>query len=482
MHQSIATINSPEFINLQPLDLNPQMSLCDIKVLYIGENRNRSFITKEVATEMAKTLRGAPIVGYFKEDKGDFADHGEVVYIDDEGIHFECKTRPYGFVSPSADVWFQKFEDLDDFGNAIEREYLMTTGYLWVGQFPEIQDAIMQGRPQSMELDEKTLNGKWSTNTKTGMDFFIINDAIFSKLCILGEDVEPCFEGASILAPTQSTSYTMDTSFTNTLFSMIQDLKNFALKGDEINMEDFEKNANTPKEADSFEKKDAVENSETSFAKKEDEKEKEETTVKEDEKEEDVEDSEEKDKETEDEKASEEEEKEEDDEDKKKKVAMASLNNNVLSSYLTVNAKDTLATVTSSNDVENKFNLLKEEYDTLNSKYEELKTEYQGLLDFKLQIENEKKDELIKSFYMLSDEDKKDVIENKSKYSYDEIEAKLSVICVRKRVNFDLEDSSENKNTLEEKETPVMTFNLEDTTSSIPAWVQALKNARSKNN
>ena len=62
MHQSIATINAPEFINLEPLDINPLMSKCEIKVLYIGANRNRSYITKEVATEMAKTLRGAPIV------------------------------------------------------------------------------------------------------------------------------------------------------------------------------------------------------------------------------------------------------------------------------------------------------------------------------------------------------------------------------------------------------------------------------------
>ena len=31
MHQSIATISSPEFINLQPLDINPLMSKCEIK-------------------------------------------------------------------------------------------------------------------------------------------------------------------------------------------------------------------------------------------------------------------------------------------------------------------------------------------------------------------------------------------------------------------------------------------------------------------
>jgi hypothetical protein len=44
-----------------------------------------------------------------------------------------------------------------------------------------------------MELDEKSLEGHWSTDINDDIDFFIINDAIFSKLCILGDDVEPCF-------------------------------------------------------------------------------------------------------------------------------------------------------------------------------------------------------------------------------------------------------------------------------------------------
>ena len=51
---SIATISSPEFINLEPLDINPLMSKCEIKVLYLGKNRNGSAITKDVATEMSK--------------------------------------------------------------------------------------------------------------------------------------------------------------------------------------------------------------------------------------------------------------------------------------------------------------------------------------------------------------------------------------------------------------------------------------------
>jgi len=49
-----------------------------------------------------------------------------------------------------------------------------------------------------MELDENTLDAFWTKDNNGKPQFFIINEAIMSKLCILGEDVEPCFEGASI--------------------------------------------------------------------------------------------------------------------------------------------------------------------------------------------------------------------------------------------------------------------------------------------
>ena len=229
---SIATIDSPEFINLQPMDINPLMSKCDVKVLYIGQNRNRSSITKQVATEMSKTLRGCPIVGYYIEKKEDFGDHGDQVIIDGEGIKFNKLTKPYGFVAPDARVWFQFFEDQDEFGNTCVREYLMTEGYLWTGQFEECQRVLENSNPQSMELDEKTLKGYWSTDNNKGIDFFIINDAVFSKLCILGDDVEPCFEGANVSAPNLSSQFSKDDDFAKSLFTMMSELK-FALNNSE---------------------------------------------------------------------------------------------------------------------------------------------------------------------------------------------------------------------------------------------------------
>jgi hypothetical protein len=117
---------------------------------------------------------------------------------------------------------------------------------------------------------------------------------------------------------------------------------------------------------------------------------------------------------------------------------------------------------------------LEVELEELQSKYSKLEEDYNALVEFKNQIENEKKDTLINSFYMLTDEDKADVIANKANYSLDDIEAKLSVICVRKKVNFDLdEDASKDEN--KDVDTSVMTYTLGEEETSTPAWISALK-------
>ena len=97
-------IAGPEFINLQPLEINPLMSKCLIKVFYLGHNRNGSYIDRDTALSMSKTLRGAPIVGAWYDEKEDFGDHGEVIHIENNEVSFGCRTVPYGFVAPDAEV------------------------------------------------------------------------------------------------------------------------------------------------------------------------------------------------------------------------------------------------------------------------------------------------------------------------------------------------------------------------------------------
>jgi len=77
---------------------------------------------------------------------------------------------------------------------------------------------------------------------------------------------------------------------------------------------------------------------------------------------------------------------------------------------------------------------------------------------------------------MLSEEDKKDVIENKEKYSLDEIKAKLAVVCFEKKVNFTTTENVEEVSNKEENENEVITtFTYSDDSSNLPDWVKAVK-------
>ena len=453
--QSLATIKAPEFINLQPLDINPLMIKCDIKVLYLGENINRTYISKDVATEMAKSLRGAPIVGYFKQEKEDFRDHGEKVIVDADGIQFSSMTKPYGFVSPDSKVWFQEFEDTDSRGVSVLRTYLMTQGYLWKGQFEEEVDCLISsgGKPHSMELDEESFDGYWSNIDNSNYEFFIINDAIFSKLCILGDDVEPCFEGSSVTPST--TNYSLDTNMTKTLYTMMKDLQQVLEGGNTVEDEKTLEQAveEAKEEATQEEATPAVENEEAGSTT-------EEPSVKT----------------VEAEPAAVVEEKNSEIEDNSVEMPTENIEVNIegASSEYAKTEDDKEDKEEKSEDSEEekkdeeeskKYSMLQQTYEALKADYEILAKEVAELREFKLNEENKAKDSLISEFYMLSDSDKQDVIANKSKYTLDEIKSKLAVICYDKKISYSADSQEEYVGT---------TVNVAQVDSTVPAWLEAV--------
>ena len=81
---------------------------------------------------------------------------------------------------------------------------------------------------------------------------------------------------------------------------------------------------------------------------------------------------------------------------------------------------------------------------------------------------------MVDSFYMLSDEDKKDVIDHSDEYSLEQIEGKLAIVCVRNKVDFKLADE---KN--EESNGQQFMFSLQnkndDTEDDVPEWVKAVR-------
>ena len=505
-HTSVRLNTPSEFIQLTPI--NPLISKCQIKVCYVSDqpNRNRSVITKEVARKIANTIPGTPIVGYYNPYKQDFEEHNRTISLKDGEIIIEDATRPYGFVDLNARCWFQKF--LDD--NKEEREYLMTEGWLWTGQYPEALRILSQGNGQSMELDKNLINAWWTKDGNGKPMFFIINEAVMSKLCILGQDNEPCFEGASITSVQFSltkdfnyqlqkmkdqltellnnkggaqvfTTYavTVGDSLWTALYSHLktayqdnysiagifedEDQKYAVLKDNSTENKyvrlnfsfsesdgfSAEENVNeveyTPAEEPQFSLSD-VEAFELEYKKKDEEDPEDGEKDKKDKSE-----GNDSDNSTEDKKGSEEDKDENEDKDKKKKT-----------SYSLDDIIEYQELLTKFSDLEAKYNALAEEKTQLES-------ELQPLRDFKLAADRKAKEDMINSFYMLDDEAKKDVRENIDKYSLDDIEAKLSILCVRNKVSFNLEDDNNPKGPI--------TYNLglnEFGDESTPAWVKAV--------
>ena len=429
-HISVPIPGSIEIINMQASDFSPLISKCQIKVCYVGDtpNRNRTVITKQEAEKMAPTLRGSIIAGFYNEQKGDFEEHNKELSIENGEISYKAITRPYGFVDLSARCWFQDFID-----DGVPHTYLMTEGWLWTNEYPECQRVIDKGNGHSMEIDEKTCSGEWAKDNKTGLEFFIINEAIISKLCILGEDVEPCFEGASIQgAQKVQYSFSLDKNFQNDMKSMMFELNKYLNKGGEP-LKELEKVIETA-EAEAPEVEVETVDAETASTPVEEEPAETPTETP-----------------AEPEAAPEEEKEPEVDYELKYNELMA------------------------------QYSALEAERDTLRQNNESLTSENSTLKQFKLAVERKEKEEMINSFYMLSDEDKKDVRENIDSYSLGEIEAKLSVICFRNKVSFSENDTSEANN----EASSSMTFSLnsldvED--SSVPAWIKAVRDVQKNKN
>ena len=518
-HESLPIIDTPiELINVTPV--NDLVSKCQIKVCYVQDtpNRNRSIITKDVAREMANSLPGCPIVGYYNEEKGDFEEHNRFIEIGNGKITVKPKTQPYGFVDLHAKVWFQWFHDDDD----VDREYLVTEGYLWTKAFPESKRVVTRGNGQSMELDETTLDATWTKDNKGLPKFFIINEALILKLCILGEDVEPCFEGANITAATQ---FSFEPQFKQQLFDMMAKIQELLQEGGKpmyttcaveigdslwssiydylyktypeqqedgcccgsiyriegIYEEDGQKftilqerasskyyrlnfslteaegfvpsnelievtKTYVPAETPQFSLADieAYENELiTKFNQNLDNS--------------DEGTSDENDISTEGENQSSQSSEPDPVEPPEDEIKKAySLDE--IPEYVELTQKFAA--------LEIQYNSLVEEKETLTATIESKDQLIAELTKFKMETERKDKQAMIDSFYMLNDEDKADVIANIDTYSLDDIEAKLSVICVRNKVSF-----SDDK----ESSPQPLTYNVDNTTTddSIPAWVKA---------
>ena len=171
------------------------------RIFYKGLNRNGTYITEEFAEKLISTIAYAPIKGIYEDDdeNSDFEDHGEK----------RSDGKAYGVVP--ADYNFKWEEHLDDDG--IKRTYACVDVLLWTAIYEEARE--IPGKSQSMELYEPSIKGKWVLIE--GKRVYQYEDGCFLGLQVLGDKVEPCFEGAAFytLKDMINELYTLYSNFLN---------------------------------------------------------------------------------------------------------------------------------------------------------------------------------------------------------------------------------------------------------------------------
>ena len=160
---------------------NSGFTLCRARVFYTGLNRNGSYIDKQFAESFIATAIGCPVVGLWDYEKKDFSDHTS-----------SDRKRAYGFIPEDPNFAWETSYDYD----GVEREYASFNVVLWTKAFEEANDII--SHPLSMEINPDTINGAFMVID--GEYCFKFTSAEMLGICVLGYNVEPCFEGAGFLS------------------------------------------------------------------------------------------------------------------------------------------------------------------------------------------------------------------------------------------------------------------------------------------
>lgn len=186
-------------------EVNSSFDTGILKIAYVGDNRNKSSISKQAFEKCIKTMFNCPVVCNYDIETNTIGSHDMGVIRDGEGnLRLINETEPVGVIPQSAKVWFANVEEDD----GTVHEYLFTEVLIWKRQaaYKKIkEDGITS---QSMEITVK------SGELIDGI--FHIYDFEFTAFCLLGS-AEPCYESASLEFSKQE--------FKKQFSLMMQDLK-----------------------------------------------------------------------------------------------------------------------------------------------------------------------------------------------------------------------------------------------------------------
>lgn len=188
-----------------------------ILIGYCGDNRNYSNISDEVY--MNARIKNIPVVANFISDKNDFGGHDVKIIHTEDGIDFYAATVPFGLVPESAKQWFT--EEMVD--GEMKKCY-WTECLLWKRQYGFEKIAQTKRINHSMEISA-------TEYTERDDGIVQIDKMDFEALCLLGSDVEPCFENSRL-----ELGYALDSE----IAEMMEQYKQYCLSNEGVNKMDNE--------------------------------------------------------------------------------------------------------------------------------------------------------------------------------------------------------------------------------------------------
>lgn len=159
---------------------NEVTSKARCRIFYKYGNRNGTYITDEFAEELLSTIAYAPVKGIFEYD--DYTDHGTR----------RSEGRIYGIVPENYNLTWEAHIDED----GVERTYACVDVIIFTALYKEANDIV--GKSQSMELYEPSL--QYHKQIIEGQQYIVFDAGCFLGLQVLGDEVEPCFEGAAFFS------------------------------------------------------------------------------------------------------------------------------------------------------------------------------------------------------------------------------------------------------------------------------------------
>lgn len=170
----------------QITSINASFDSCILRVCYAGRNRNKTTISKEAIENAIPTMAYCPLVANYDVEAETIGGHDVGFVQADDGLKMVNLTDAIGVV-PENPQWYWESVTEED---GTVRDYLSTPAILWkrTPVYEKLKKDGVSG--QSMEITIK--EGKMVDG------LFEIDAFDFTAFCLLGEDVEPCFESAQV--------------------------------------------------------------------------------------------------------------------------------------------------------------------------------------------------------------------------------------------------------------------------------------------